>query len=66
MLRRIAASFTRTATVPLAALTVPLVDLIRNAVRLAADTLCRHQSYGADGLNCRAVASLCMARVALA
>jgi hypothetical protein len=44
----------------------PVGDVIRNAVRLAADTLCRHQSYGADGLDCRAVASLCMAKVALA
>jgi hypothetical protein len=28
-------------------------------------TRCRHQSYAADGLDCRAVASLCMAEVAL-
>ena len=28
-------------------------------------TLCRHQSYGDDGLDCTAVASLCMAEVAL-
>jgi hypothetical protein len=28
-------------------------------------TRCRHQSYADDGLDCRAVASLCMAEVAL-
>jgi hypothetical protein len=28
-------------------------------------TLCRHQSYGDDSLDCTAVASLCMAEVAL-